>query len=344
MFFNGSSSQETFVPEIITKDWLDDLLREQNTLTSGRVTSVVLKHRYLHHHSDILFLKVNYSSDADARLPNEWILKIRTHFEGESEIRFYQQAAQSGRQNFLPKAGAFKSWPSGESVLLLDSLKATHRLMATDEQVFNQQGWRPTGATLNQLIKTLACFHSGWWNQPELAALKNTPWDYDDIIFRDVPAFKMKAEPEALLVELVDRAITDLPGFLERANETPITLTHGDCFPWHFFLERTGEGIKLFDFEFSAAHSPAYDLISLLSYWHGNYLKVFRQYHEILVLEQVNDYGFDELLMDIELAVAAHVLRSVQDWQRGCSEALWKNKMMGLLQMLQAVDNHKSLS
>ena len=333
MFFKKAGSADTFVPEIITKDWLNDLLQEHCTLTTGSVASVVLKRRFLHHHSDILFLKVNYSPDADARLPEEWVLKVRTHFEGEAEIRFYQQAVQANRLNFLPRAGAFKAWPSGESVLLLESLKASHRLVVTDELVFNQRGWRPTSAMLRQLITTLAHFHSEWWNQPELKALYNNHQDYDEILARDVPAFKMKAGQDTLLEELVDRAVADIPGFIKRANEMPVTLIHGDCFPWHFFQGRSGEDVKLFDFEFSMIHSPAYDLVSLLSYWRGNYSRWFRQYHEALVSQQITGYSFEQLLEDINLAIAAHASRAVFDWHRGCSSALWQIKLTSLAKM-----------
>lgn len=342
MFFNKPSSTNTFVPEIITKDWLDDLLKGQHTLTAGKVNSVVLRHRFLHHHSDLIFLQVNYSSDADQRLPDQWVLKVRTHFEGDAEIRFYHQAAKANRLDFLPRAGAFKSWPSGESVLLLESLKVTHRLVVTDDQVFNQQGWRPTGGILQQLVSTLAQFHARWWNHSELGALKTQPWNYDDILRKDVPSFKNSMQSAADLMELVNRSIADISLFLKRADASSVTLMHGDCFPWHFFRSREGGDMKLFDFEYSTVHSPAYDLVSLLCYWHGNYLKVFWQYHDALVAGQVTDYGFEELLSDIRLAVAAHTLRAVKDWHRGCSEALWKNKMMGLLKILQVVDNHKS--
>ena len=342
MFFKDAPSAKTFVPEIITKDWLNDLLREQNTLTAGKVNSVVLRRRFLHHHSDLLFLQVNYSSDVDHRFPDQWVLKVRTHHEGDTEVRFYHQAAEANRLDFLPRAGAFKSWPSGESVLLLESLKGTHRLVVTDDQVFSQQGWRPTGGILQQLINTLARFHACWWNQSELETMKSQPWDYDDILIKNVPSFKNSVQSETHLMELVNDAIANIPLFLKRAEVSPVTLIHGDCFPWHFFRGREGDDMKLFDFEFSTVHSPAYDLVSLLCYWHGDCLKAFRKYYDVLVAGQVSDYRFEELLDDIRLAVAAHTLRAVQDWHRGCSDALWRNKMVGLLQMLKAVNNYKN--
>lgn len=344
MFFKEPHSPKIFVPEIITKEWLDDLLREQNTLTSGSVSSVVLKRRFVHHHSDILFLQVHYSSNTEPKLPEHWVLKIRTHSEGVPEVRFYQQATSSKKHEYLPRAGAFKFWNSGESVLLLESLQNTHKLVVTDNQVFNQLGWRPTYAVLQQLIKTIARFHACWWNTPELSSLKSQPWDYDDILNHNVSPFKNKEQPGDAVMELLERAVRDIPLFVKRAEESQVTLVHGDCFPWHFFLGRAEEDVKLFDFEFSMVHSPAYDLVSLISYWQGDYLKWFRQYHYVLISEQIMDYGFDELLADIKLAIAAHTLRTVFDWHRGCSTALWKTKLTGLTKMYEIVDNHKSLS
>ena len=338
MFFKKPHSGKTFVPENITKDWLDNLLREQGTLTRGRVTSVVMRRRFVHHHSDILFLEVHYSSDTEPKLPGHWVLKIRTHSEGVSEVKFYQQATASRRTDYLPKAGAFKSWDSGESVLLLESLQGSHKLAVTDNQVFNQSGWRPSYAVLEDLIQAIAGFHGHWWNVPEL---KNHPQDYNNILEHQLPSFKHKVQPDDRVMGLLKRAIDDIPLFLQRVDEPQITLVHGDCFPWHFFLERAGKDVRLFDFEFSMVHSPAYDLVSLLSYWQGDYLKWFRKYHDALVCGQVADYPFERLLADIKPAIAAHTLRSVFDWHRGCSQALWKTPLAGLSQMLQAVDNHE---
>ena len=307
------------------------------------MNSVVLKRRFLHHHCDVLFLQVNYSPDANARLPEHWVLKIRTHFEGTGEINFYQQASGAARLNYLPKAGACKSWETGESVLLLESLKESHKLMVTDEQVYNQLGWRPTRALLGQLLEALAGFHACWWNQPELELLKTDSPDNDEI-FNKVRSFKNKMRSDDVLIKLVERGLADIPLYRKRAEALPVTLVHGDCFPWHFFLGRGGQSVKLFDFEFTSVHSPAYDLVSLLSYWRGNYLKMFRQYHDILVDRDVYGYDFEVLLEDIKLAIAAHILRSVQEWHRGCSEAMWKTRLTGLSHMLQAVDNHKSLT
>lgn len=342
MFFKPSPSHNRFVPEIITKDWLNDLLGEQNTLTSGSVTSVVLKRRFVHHHSDILFLQAQNSCDIEPNLPEHWVLKIRTHFEGTSEVQFYQQAALSQKQEHLSRAGAFKLWDSGESVLLLENLQHTHKLVVTDNQVFNQFGWRPTCAVLEQLIQAIALFHGRWWNAPELSSLSFSPWNYEDILNRSLVHFKAKERPDDAVTALLEQAVHDISLFQHRTDQSQVTLVHGDCFPWHFFLGREGGDVKLFDFEFAMVHSPAYDLVSLLSYWQGDYLKWVRRYHDALVSAQVTDYSFNHLLADIKLAVSAHTLRVIFDWHRGCSEALWKPRLGGVLKILQAVDNHKS--
>lgn len=339
MFFNKSSVSQSYVPEIITRNWLNDLLWEQGVLTEGRVSSVVLKRRFQHHHSNILFLHTGYSSDVVARLPNQWVLKIRTHSEGIVETEFFRQAVHSQRLNFLPSPGAYKSWDSGESVVLLENLKNTHKLVVTDQQVFNQCGWRPIRAVLELLVRALAQFHACWWNQPELEHLRIRSPDYDQNIATKMQLFKHQMHQEPELVKGVEWAKANVSQFFQRGSKSPVTLVHGDCYPWHFFLGRTENDVRLFDFEFAAVHSPAYDLVSLLSYWQGDYKRVFRQYHEHLVSEKIAGYEFDALMSDVKIAIAAHIIRSVQEWHRECSEALWKVKLNNLLQMQLVVDN-----
>ena len=354
MFVQGRSNHYKCIPKKITALWLAELLKEAGSKTEGKIESIIVTQDTTHHHSRMVYLDIKYSDNTEGMFPAQWIMKIRENFEGVAEGRFYELSERTSRSGLLPESGFFKQWASGESVLLVENLKSGYQLAVTSDQVFSLKEWNPHPTVFNSILQALAIFHAHWWRAEELIRhpdifSQGGWWGRNSDFLNDIEtnpksnwsnaisAFRYGVELKPRHNDLITQAIETRDKIKTRLNTHPVTCAHGDCYPWHFFLSRTHTAVKLFDFEFVGINSPAHDLVSLLSYWQGDYREAFRLYHKALIENGVANYDFNELLDDVQLLIMAHSLMCVQDWRRGCSKNLWLGKLNGLIRMYETI-------
>ncbi len=349
MFFSSTDSIRLSIPDPLTADWLNRALQEQGILQEGNVLWIHQKQALTHHHSRILYLNVRFSSDAFPALPQNLVIKIRHRFEGQPEGAFYQLARQLERDSLLPALSGMAEWDSGETMLLLEDLQTHYRLAVSGNQVLTGGQWSPEKRLLSHMLQTLACFHADWWEAPELVSRPDVfskgGWWGRDSHFLDDQAGKANELRHFLSTVTLDSAIIDtlnnsinlIPELNDRLKQQPKTCVTGDCFPWHFFIERYNASVKIFDLEFVGVNSPAHDLVSLLTYWQGNTEQALKDYHQRLLICGVNNYQYKDLLRDIRLLIHAHTLLSMRDHQRGCSPSLWMNRLNGLQRLLDSL-------
>ena len=161
----------------MTPDVLTKLLYEAKTLQRGHVLEVHSTENEAFN-SQIQHLKVSYSPDAAPQLPTELVLKKNVPTDwgkeaGRDEVAFYQFIAQDAHHfpMILPHVAATYDEQTGDSLLLLPDLSATHHVPVT-RRLTAEQTTRlddaPSDSMLYQIVETLAAFHAVWWEHPQL--------------------------------------------------------------------------------------------------------------------------------------------------------------------------------
>jgi hypothetical protein len=143
-----------------TPAWLTDVLRDAGVLLQGEIIDVQ-REANTAFNSSIAHLTVTCSSDAIAHFPPKLLLKLNANQDGELELAFYQHIMQMVE---YPPAVVYcyhaaYDESTGDSVLLLDDLSATHQTPVIREQVLALQGV-PFDRQLHGMIDAIARFHA----------------------------------------------------------------------------------------------------------------------------------------------------------------------------------------
>ena len=345
MFFNPGKETEVQVPETITGEWLLSRLKDELSFSGAPLENIVVTRELRHHHSRIVFFQAIYASDYIHGYPVRWMAKIRTDNEGLAEGAFYQLARKKGMTVALTEFGGLIPLGESSSMLLLKNMQHDYRLLVSSEQVFTSEYWQPTPKAIEGVLAKLARFHARWWdnkllrNNPDIFS-KGAWWGRDEQFVENeserrhqAKAFLQAHKDEPDVDVFINESLENLSNIRKRLNRESVTCVHGDCYPWHFFVSRLDQTVKLFDLEFVGYNTPAHDLVSLLAYWRGDLDQVMKQYCQSLKKYGVENYGLSQLKDDMRLAIYGHALITIQDWQRGCSPALWNNKFKGLLRL-----------
>ena len=345
MLLTTGKKGQAVIPETITGDWLLDKVKSVLSFQDAPLVQINVTRELKHHHSRILFFQAIYASEFTQGYPVRWIAKIRTDHEGMAEGAFYQLAQEQGRTSALPELGGFIQLEEGVSLLLLKNMQQDYRQLVSDQQIFKKGQWQPAMPVLKGAIAELARFHAAWWNSDLLQSRSDVFsqggwWGRDQTFASDqdkrqqqVEQFLYAQKPSPECRHLLEQSVDLLPTIEARLNTQPLTCVHGDCYPWHFFISRTDQSIKLLDLEFVGANSPAHDLVALLMFWRGDVEAVLLGYFRVLEQFGVAGYSMEQLQKDCTLAIAGHAFMVVQDWLRGCDQRLWKNKLKGLVRL-----------
>ncbi len=353
---------------------LTELLYQAGTLQRGSVTEIqTTENEAFNSHVQHLF--VSYSPDAVPQLPAELVLKKNVPTDwgreaGRSEVAFYRLIAQDAQRfpMIIPHVAATYDEQTGDSLLLLQDLSATHHLPVTRQQQIQLEGV-PTETTLHQIVATLATFHAAWWEHPQLGTY---PIELD-ADFQDEEHFRayclemdqnwqscLAAEgtwlPQDVVYDISEMTRL-LPGMWERylAKRFPIrhqlTFLHTDAYLANFLVPRTDEAgtVYMMDWQSPYIGIGAYDLVLMCaSFWtsaqrHENKREetMLRLYLATLHAHGVTDYTWDQLLEDYRLMIIIFLQGAIWDQTNGSLRSYWWPKLQCLLS---AARDHDSLS
>jgi Ser/Thr protein kinase RdoA (MazF antagonist) len=130
---------------------------------------------------------------------------------------------------------------------------------------------------------------------------------------------------------LVERVARSYPQMLRHRIESSSvqTLIHGDAHFWNFLYPKDEtQPALLIDWQDAAVHFGAYDLAYMIAlHWFPDRREQFetlllRTYHSELQRHEI-DYGYDELLYDYRLQVAAMLLLPMIHWAAKLPAYVW---------------------
>jgi hypothetical protein len=114
-----------------------------------------------------------------------------------------------------------------------------------------------------------------------------------------------------------------------------ITLSHGDCYLTQFLCPHNPASHTTFlvDFDSVSANFGAYDLVYLLpTFWrpeqrHRHEQPLLQQYWRALQQHGVNNYTWDDLLLDYRLMLCYMIFDPIWDHASGAAETYWRPKL-----------------
>jgi hypothetical protein len=236
-----SPKQDAVLTDLITREWLTDVLRSSGVLRRGRVVAVDQRERSAFD-SRVVHIRPRYSAGAPEGLPSGLVLKRMERGWGEREVAFYRRVRDGALSMVVPCYLADLDEQTGSSWLLLEDVSSTHHESVSRQSLLACDGVPPT-RELDRIMTSLAHFHAYWWEHPELGRVEPLlvrAWYRDDRHFRKLVARRERewASFSAAIPdndrELYDRALARLPTLWRRlggriGSTRNLTLSHGDC-------------------------------------------------------------------------------------------------------------------
>lgn len=357
------------VPHPLTPDWLNFLLSRSGALPSGQVIEIEAQATDAFN-SATHRLRVRYSADALADAPKRLILKRNVASDwgreaGADEARFYALVDSLADHPgvLAPSYAAEVDDTSGDSLILLRDLSASHRPPRTRDQQVGIVDGVPDAADVAAVVATLARFHAYWWEHPLLDAghfavgyWSRTRERFDAYLARRSSSWErvlaqhgdwLPAEVRALY----DRVFASLPAYWEQhlaprfAAMSHLTVTHGDAYFANFLcpVPPASGPTYLIDWQSPGADIGAYDLVNLCAtFWtreqrHEGQREedILRHYLATLHAHGVSGYTWDDLLLDYRRGLIFWLLMPVQDAADGSARDYWWPKMQCLLDAFQ---------
>ncbi|NJN81535.1 MAG: DUF1679 domain-containing protein [Caldilineaceae bacterium] len=351
-------------PETVTPAWLTEVLRASNMLKQGAVHAVDIESIDTSN-SLTIRLRVSYSPDATSGLPTELILKQNLQADwakeaGQEEVVFYQRigALHPPPPAIPPCFAAASDAASGNSYLLLLDLSSTHKPPVKHPAQAGSVQSMPSPLAINQVIEALARHHAFWWDHPELAsgAFQVGYWSRDAeraaLYFqRRQAGWQALIAEEAdwfpsELIQLYTKAFDQLEAFWARYLEprfragSHLTLVHGDAYFANFLCPRQrGSETYLLDWQSPSVDLNGYDLANLIAtFWtseerseSAREMRMLRQYLHTLQSNGVEDYTWEELVVDYQIGLLFWLFMPIQDRRDGSPKEYWWPKMQCLV-------------
>jgi thiamine kinase-like enzyme len=170
-------------------------------------------------------------------------------------------------------------------------------------------------------IRELAKFHAAWWESPRLADL-DWVWAFNNPVrsqaavvgyanawepFKQLWANKV---PPAVL-ELGEKFPAAIPKLLDRLAAAPVTISHGDYRLDNLFFATPegGDPLAVVDWQVMTIGNGLFDLAYFMSSAvppadrRANETHLLHMYHDILLEGGVENYGFDQCLLDYRTGI-----------------------------------------
>lgn len=352
-------------PDSPTPAWLTVVVREAGILQQGEVIEIE-QQKSGAFNSQLAFLRLHYSIDADPNLPTRIVWKRNVPTEwgvqaGAEEVKFYKLVATlPDHPRFLPPCYVAEyDEASGDSYLLLQDLSESHAPPETRDQQSSLVDAALSPENMVRVIDTLAQFHAYWWQHPLLTSgqLPIGYWSrnakrfalYQDRRQRSWASLMaqagdwLPADIRALYEWVLAHLSYHWEHYLESRfrTQTHLTVVHGDAYFSNFLCPKRDEpdDTYLLDWQSPSVELAGRDLANLLAtFWtpatrhhEAREQKLLQRYYHTLCAHGVTGYSWAELLTDYRSGLIYWLLVPVQDCYGGASKEYWWPKMQCLV-------------
>jgi aminoglycoside phosphotransferase (APT) family kinase protein len=323
-----------------TPDELTAALYAAGSLRQGSVVSVSITKQFETPISHLWFLEVVYGAESSPALPHRLLLKWAIERSpaperGEPEIVFYRELAPALPSPPMIRCFATASPAGKQQWLLLEDLRASHANPPWPE--------RPSDEAVYDAIAVLARLHVLWWESPALGATVgklHTETELRTMVhgFRDhLPGFFSDLgddlpASDRLVLETVFNS--SLRPWFRLLDQRALTVIHGDAHTWNFLFPRSGDGTPyIFDWQLWHLDVGARDLAFMIGlHWDGSVrqrleLPLLHLYHEELISAGINNYSFDDLLLDYRRCLVRNLTFPIILWARGTPREAWRDRL-----------------
>ena len=306
----------------ITPDWLTAALRnggdsEGASVQGFSVEAIAEGKGFM---NQLFRLKLDYDSEPEGRPPSV-VVKLPsadpllrqvfdTLGQNRREARFYRDVGTGGHLQTPYVYHCGIDPVTGDSVLVQEDMSSA------------RQGDSVAGCSMDRAryaLDQLARFQASWWGNHRLDELDWMPardeeaGAYQRLYTGAWRSFVDKAAdgmPDGLRL-LGDRLSDEVPRIKTMLAKRPRTISHGDYRLDNFFFT-TDSGSELpvvFDWEFCVRGRGTYDVATFISdafppeQRKAEELGLLRTYHSTLTANGVDDYSFDECLLDYRLSM-----------------------------------------
>ena len=327
--------------EQLTPERLTSILKKNGYLSHGKVAKIIQKNPIEKIGSDVYFLQLIFSNDAQTKPASpEIVVKFSKpkYIKGRYEVNYYNFVAKEMNDKPIPICyDAAYSEETGVSHIILENISNTHGEV--------NWGWplSPSKPHCEKAIDCMAELHAFWWDRPKLKDLTkytsvyyywtNASFNEKEILrwFKDQNK-KLKQFLKFLedkisdkRIELFKTVFSLFPQLAyERIAKENITVTHGDAHFYNFFYPKdiTNEKLKAYclDWQFWSLGVGGQDL----AYMIGMYLypehrtkmekELIKRYYNNLVKFGVKNYSWDECWYDYKFGALLNLYRAYANW------------------------------
>ena len=319
---------------------LNSALRAAGSLPEGTILAVKITEKIQTTVSNLWFLEVDYAADSTSNLPNRLILKwpvkdSAAPERGGPELVFYRELAPALPSPPMVRCLATAAPNSEPQWLILEDLRGTH----------TNPPWpqRPSDKHVYNAVTVLARLHARWWEATTLGSTvgslhtKASLRTMVDGISFHLPGF-IKDLGEDL--PLADRSVLEtvfnssLQPWLRIVDRRALTVVHGDAHTWNFLFPRSEPGgTYLIDWQLWHLDVGMRDLAFMIAlHWDPMVrqqleLPLLHFYYEELISADINNYSFDELLLDYRRCVGRNLTIPIILWSRGLPREAWRHRL-----------------
>ena len=315
-------------------------LSELTSALNAEVISVEITKRIQTPISNLWFLEVGYGAGFSPELQNRLLLKWPIEQSpaperGEPELVFYRELAPALPSPPMVQCLATAPRTSDQQWLIIEDLRSSH----------TNPPWpnRPTDKELYAAVAVLARLHARWWESPELgstigtlhteASLRTMVYGFRDHLpgFLDELGEDLPTTDRLLLEEVF---ASSLRPWLRLLKQRALTVIHGDAHTWNFLFPRSGQGIPyLIDWQLWHPDVGPKDLAFMIGLHLDRTVReqlelpLLHSYHEELIGAGVNNYSFDDLMLDYRRCLVRNLTFPIIVWARGDPRESWRHRL-----------------
>lgn len=325
-------------PDQVSPDWLTAKLQERGALSRGSVSGITFDSESFNKGfvSNIANLHIEYSSDAEGKLPSTLFLKMSkpdVHPEllarGCHEVAFYQAVA--GMEDNLPIPLLYDAEcdaATNRSHILMQDLAGTHFQKPLPIP--------PSVRYCEMIVESLARVHARWRNSPRLGVelgerldqaraeatldrLRMSLAPFMDYLGDALLPQQKHAFFQIFASDFLDRRAARLMALKN------VTLIHGDAHTGNLMLpnDPQRDGVVLVDWHLWEINVATIDLAFLIAlHWSPQRraafeLPLLQRYYDTLVAAGVSGYAWHDFWDDYRDAVIIMTLIPIGQYRRG---------------------------
>ena len=325
----------------LTPAWLTETLLRSGHLRQGSVREIS-RQTFQSFFADFYRFEISYSSDAAPALPARMILKVPFAGSepaldmGREEVFAYQKLSEAMPDPPLVQYfDAFIDDETKRSHLLLEDISQTHFRGDTAEDISPRQ-WELG-------VESLAELHAFWWESEALGAEIGKLFDDAEVerirVFSEDSLVKFFAatgdELSPGMRKTFCNTLAFYPGFWRErlTSRARNTLIHGDAHSWNILFPQEAEQGRAFliDLATVRVRPPTNDLAYLMALkWQSERrarleIPLLRYYHAALTARGVENYSWEECLLDYRHSILTHLFTpAVQCASGALSPGIWR--------------------